>query len=292
MVYYPIGGLLINDTSKRIDAIIKPGTALESNTLNMMAFIIDDEVNQKLWTPNLPFFFPSYFLVNMPNMQLGVISALGNFSTAFSRIPGHQTSLKDQPLSQIAKRLNYPGTIWLFAPDSTLSTAPSANSQYRQARRLIIAYNRSLVAGTSTFNKNPSDLTFLLRRINQDITASNRTLEKLIREESSNFFGSRPSGPFHFHQGKIYAYFMLLRALGMDYQGIIVGSDLYPTWVKMLKHLEDGSNLSPRIVRNGDMNSITAPNHLAYLSLHTVSAQKYMLNIISTLEGKTVLDAN
>ena len=292
LIYYPIGGLLINNTTKRLDAEIKPTTALESNTINMIAFIIDDEVNQKLWTPNLPFFFPSYFLNNMPSMQLGIISTLGNFSSAFAQLSGHQTTIKDQPLSEVAKRLNTPGTVWLFSPDSTLSTAPSANSQYRHARKLLISYNKSLIAGTSAFQKNYPDLILLLRKINQDISSNTQNLEKFIREESPYFFGTRPSRPFFFHQGKIYAYFMILRALSHDYKEIIVTNNLYPIWTQMLKSLEEGSRLSPMIVRNGDLNSLTAPNHLAHLALFSLSAQKHMKDIILTLEEKSAANAN
>ena len=78
----------------------------------MMAFIINREVSGKMWTPNLPFFFPSYFLDNMPNFQLGMISSVSCLAQAMSqRLTRSIDDKREMHLAEAAKLLQYPGNV-------------------------------------------------------------------------------------------------------------------------------------------------------------------------------------
>lgn len=109
----------------------------QSATVEMMSFLIKREVSDKMWTPNLPFIFPSYVLDNMPNFQLGLMSAVSNVSSSFAaKVDQTIAPEKELPLKTAAELLKYPGTIWMFSPQNKLlrflpptpSTKKPANS--------------------------------------------------------------------------------------------------------------------------------------------------------------------
>lgn len=283
-LYYPIGGLLVSNIDRSTNYEISDNHPEQSGTVEMMAFIINREVNEKIWTPNLPFFFPSYFLDNMPNFQLGMFDALSKFASSFSkRLDKKITSNEDSDLSKAAELLRYPGTVWMFSAENKLLPAPSANSQYRRARKRLITFNQDLSAGTEIFYKSPADLAYILNKSQINLKRSHKALENHIREESHDWFDTQADNIFYYQQGKAYAYYLLMKALGHDYQDIIVAANQYQNWTKLLKALEEASSLAPAVVRNGELDSLTAPNHLSYLELYILKAQILMKKIADEL---------
>ena len=61
-LYYPLGGWLVEDIDTDTGVEISPANESQSATAEMMSYLIRREVNDKIWTPNLPFFFPSYLV--------------------------------------------------------------------------------------------------------------------------------------------------------------------------------------------------------------------------------------
>lgn len=288
-LYYPIGGFIINDIDRKSYDISQPNKQ-QSATVEMMSFLINREVIEKNWTPNLPFFFPSYFLDNMPNFQLGIMSAVSNTANALSKkIAAPITGIeKEDHLKIAAKLLKYDGRIWMFSPQNRFTPVPSANSQYRKARKRLIKYNQDLSDGTLVFYRNPEDLAFFLRAVNKDLQKSVAALENQIREYSSNWIDSKEDDVFYYNQGKIYAYYLLLSALGQDYKDIIVNNDLYQDWTHTIKALENGSGINPLVVRNGGFNSITCPNHLNYLAFYALKSKNVNGRIAAGLEKSNI----
>lgn len=285
-LYYPIGGSLVNKIDMTIDYEIKT-TPEQSATLEMMAFLIKRETADHIWTPGLPFIFPSYFLDNMPNFQLGMMSSLRTVASSFARrldktvAPSHEL-----PLKTAAELLNYPGTVWMFSPHSKLPV-PSASTQYKKARKQLTAYNQLLRDGNETFYKSRADLAYFLKRITRDLWLSSEKLEAAVREDSSSWFDNKSDDLFYYQQGKLYAYYLLLKALSYDYKDTIVAADLYQPWTQLLKALEDASALSPSIIRNGEPASLTAPNHLIGLDCHTLKAAFIGQKIVGHLTETT-----
>ena len=113
-LYYPLGGWLMNDINTNTEYEINNKHNEQSAAIAMNAFLVNREVNEKMWTPNLPFFFPSYFLDNMPNFQMGIISSVSNVTTALSkRLEKTIAENEALHLEEAAKLLRYPGTIWI-----------------------------------------------------------------------------------------------------------------------------------------------------------------------------------
>ncbi len=280
-LYYPLGAMVSENIDKNTDyEFHKKGS--QSATIGAMAFLIRREVYDKSWTPSLPFVFPASMLDNMPSFQLGLMSSIGTLSKALAqRID--MPSQEESPLQTAADLLQYPGTIWMFSPDNNLVPAPSSNSQYRRARKQLQNYNRDLAEGQAVFITKAEDLSYFLKAIQKDLAKSSRKLETQIREHSTDFYDGKADDVFYYEQGKLYAYYLLLKALGTDYKETILQHNIYQTWTSLLKTLENASLLSPTIVRNGELDSLTAPNHLASLGYFNHKAIALLQNMQAML---------
>lgn len=284
-LYYPLGGWLIEDINTDTAVEISPTDENQSATAEMMSYLIRSEVNDKIWTPNLPFFFPSYFLDNMPNFQLGLMSGVSALSKSMAaRLEKNITLPEEHYLRMASELLQYPGTIWMFSPQNKLVPVPSAHSQYRKARKQLIKYNRKLNDGSLVFYRNPRDLAFFLRRMSTSLHQTAVRLEERIREESPSWLDTKADDIFYYGRGQAYANCMLLKALALDYKKILVDSGVYPDWTRMLKALENAAQMSPSIVRNGEIDSSFAPNHLTAQGFYLLKARSLMQKISRNLE--------
>lgn len=279
-LYYPLGAYLTDsiDTDTSYET---PVIRNQSATISTTTYIIKREINNKIWTPNLPFFFPASILDNMPAFQKGLISSFSNVIGSMSLKLDSKT---DNSLQTGAELLNYPPTIWMFSPQNKLMPAPSSNSQYRRARKHLLKYNEALNSGETIFLKKPQDLRFILQRIQRNLQKSTGKLESHILETSSNWTDAKADEVFYYQQGKLYGYYLLLKALSADYKDIIVAQNIYQPWTELLKTLEDASALSPMIIRNAELDSSFAPNHLAIMSYYTKDAVLLLQNLSLNLE--------
>lgn len=281
-LYYPLGALVSEHIDKNTNyEFHKKGK--ESATINAMAFLIRREVYNKSWTPGLPFIFPAYMLDNMPSFQLGLMSSISNISKALSqRID--QLPKEESHLQTAAELLQYPGNIWMFSPHNKLVPAPSSNSQYRRARKQLQNYNKELEEGKIVLVATAEDLSYILAAIQKDLTKGARRLSNQIREHSTDFYDNKADEIFYFEQGKLYSYYLLLKALGVDYKEIILQHNIYQPWTVLLNTLKNASALDPVMVRNGELDSLTAPNHLASLGYFNYKAIAVLQDMIAAIE--------
>lgn len=284
-LYYPLGGWIINDIDTNTDYEIPLSAPKQSATIATTSYIVNREVNDKLWTPNLPFFFPSYFLDNMPSFQLGMINTAANTVLALSRIMPPLPAGENKPnrLDTAVEMLQYPGTVWLFSLENNLVPAPSSTKQYRRAIRQLDKYNQALSAGIIVFTPRAGDLKTILALTGSNLKRANLDLEKQIREFSSSWFDGKADNVFYFNRGKAYATFLELQAIGRDYKEIIVAAGQYENWTIMLAALQKAAHISPMIIRNGELDSLTAPNHLAYLNGYILKARLLIRKISNQL---------
>lgn len=292
-LYYPLGGLFVEDIDTNTEYEINTNNPEQSAVISMNAFLINREVHEKMWTPNLPFFFPSYFLDNMPNFQMGIISAISNITSAMAKkIEKPIAKNEELHLVEAAKLLKYPGTIWMFSAENSLVPVPSANSQYKRARKHLLKYNQELLDGSNVFYKNSADLAYFLKRIGADLSKNSYGLEVRIREESSSLFDTKADDLFFEAKGKVYAYYLILRALGSDYKDVLVMNNVYQTWTQLLKNLEDAALLSPLWIRNGELDSLLAANHLQTMAYYELKAAAYCKKIVDELKVGQLGDEN
>ncbi len=285
-LYYPLGGWAVHniDTSS-YNSRAEDGRLASIDTIS---YLVNREVHYKLWTPNLPFLFPSYFLDNMPNFQLGLMSAIGKTANALNSIPLKTASDTARlNLNEATEFLQYPGNIWLVSPTNHLLPAPSSASQYKKGRKKINNFNREIIAGNAVLERSPQNLSLILHIIRKDINRTIRQTENHIRERQEMFFDTKTDNTFYFEQGKLYTYGQILKALGNDFKNVLIKYDIYPQWTSMLKYLEQASDINPTIVRNGKPNSSFAPNHLITLNYYASQTVNSMYRLISKLDKPT-----
>ncbi len=286
ILYYLGGAWWINTIND--DADFRPAANDQvtggSAVVAMMAGLIDREVNQNSWTANDPFFVPSVWLDNMPNYQQGIMSALATFSFELQDQLGRTrgSSQVDPDLKTVASKLQYEGEIWYIDFSSSLLPVATAESQYRSARRALLNYNTRLAKGDATFELRGDNLMATLDRIASDLGSSSADLALQI-ETDSFFIDTEADDIFYESKGKIYAYYMLIAALGQDFQKLIAERELTTAWAQMLDSLRKAAELQPMVVVNGDLESQLMPSHLAAQGFYLLRARTQLREITNIL---------
>ena len=76
MAYYPVSALLSEKIDRSDVQQFEDLTDSQSQGVEVMKYLLNREVNEHLWTSNLPYFFSASCLDNMPNFQVGILRSL------------------------------------------------------------------------------------------------------------------------------------------------------------------------------------------------------------------------
>lgn len=287
VVYYVGGAVWVHeiDDDPAFDAeAVVPANA--SRAVAVAADLVDREVNQNRWVANDPFFEPGYLLDNMPAYQTGIVSAVGRFTTELrdrvARVRG--SSAVDPDLESAAGRLNYPGDVWIFEWSGT-PVQPSSESQYRRGIEDLRHYNERLAQGQAVYERRADNLLATIDRISGDLGAASAALTTEVDEGSTNFLDFNADGMFYSIKGKLYAYYLILRALEQDFPDVIREKNLQASWAELLTSLRLGATLYPWVVSNGPLDSMATPNHLAaegFLLLRVRTKLDEIMDILRT----------
>ncbi len=276
--YYVFGAYLMHNVDKNIETEISKTNDAQSETINALIFLINKETSEHLWTPNMPIIFPGYILDNMPEFQKGELKAAGNISKIFAKLLKKHLSENIDNLDEAAQYLSYSPDIWFFAKDSSKIFAPSSSTQYSKAKRSLSKFSKKLEAGTASIMYITTDLEDILKVISEDLRKSSENLKQHIREHSDDFFDFQADNIFYYTQGQLYTYYIIINALGDDYQNIIVNSEMYSQWTTLQSIFKNALQLEPSVIRNANINSSFSPNHLAYLDM-------FVLDIINQIRS-------
>ena len=235
-------------------------------TVGAMKFLLLREIDDKMWTPNLPWFFPAAVLDNMPNFQIGIVDAVKNITGATQKLQTGSVAQKED-LKKAVALLKYSPHVWLLARQSSLKIAPSANTQYRKAAKYLRKYNER-----EKFVAAKDDLQQLLLRISQDLMKLTQENESYQLEHSADIFDRRADDLFYHQRGYAFALAQIGSAMGVDYKEIILQYNVYPQWTYFISSLKKAANFAPRVVRNGPLDSILTPNHLLMQNYYLMRA--------------------
>ena len=286
ILYYLGGAWWINTIDDDTDFLPAANDQVTggSAAVAMMAALIDREVNQNSWTANDPFFVPSVWLDNMPNYQQGIMSALARFGFELQDQLGRTrgSSQVDPDLQIVSGLLQYPGDTWYMDLSSSLMPVASAESQYRKARRSLLNYNVRLAKGEATFERRGDNLMATLDRIALDLGSSSAVLAKQVNK-ASYIIDSEADDTFYNVKGKIYAYYLLLTALGTDFEKLITERELNSAWAQMLGSMRKAAMLHPTFVVNGAPDSQLLPSHLAAQGFYLLRARTQLREITNIL---------
>ena len=286
LIYYPAGMIWVHRIDADPDFAASAGdvTPGKSRAVAVAAALIEREVNLNRWTANDPFFLPAAALDNMPNFQQGVIAAVGRFTLELTdqiaRTRG--SSEADADLDKALGLLKYPGTVWIF--DLSTSWAPTASSeaQYRAGLRALRRYNARLAEGNAMFERRSDNLIVVLDRIAADIGSSSASLDRQIRE-NSGLFDLHADDLFYGVKGRLYAYYLILRELAIDFENVLDDRDLAIAWGRMLESFRASAELEPWVIINGPPDSPTLPSHLAAQGFYLLRARTQLREISNIL---------
>jgi hypothetical protein len=249
------------------------------------ADLIDREINTHRWVANDPFFMPGSLLDNMPSFQQGIIAALSRFTVELAdqiaRTRG--SSQIDRDLDSASGLLKYPGTVWIF--DFAVSFAPTASSesQYRRAMRALRDYNQRLSQGQATFEIRADNLQATLERIAADVGSSSAAIDRHLAERSGFGLDFSADDVFYINKGRLYAYYLLLRAMTIDFGKVISERDLSGPWTQMLDSFRAAATLQPWVVVNGDPAGQLLPSHLAAQGFFLLRARTQLKEVTNIL---------
>jgi hypothetical protein len=287
LVVYYFGGMLwlheIDDD---------PEFALESSApeggsraVAVAADLIDREINTNRWVANDPFFMPGSMLDNMPAYQQGIVTAISRFALELAdqiaRTRG--SSQVDPDLDTASGLLRYPGTVWIF--DFRTSWAPTASSeqQYRRAMQALRSYNQRLSQGQAVFEPRADNLLGTLDRIAADIGSSSAAIDRRLEESSAFWPDWTADDLFYASKGRLYAYYLLLRAFETDFANVIRERELVGAWTQTLESFRAAATLQPWVIVNGAPDSQLMPSHLASQGFFLLRARTQLREISNIL---------
>lgn len=288
-LYYLIGMLFLHE----IDAdprYTPETTAIQqgaSRTVAMTASLIEREVNEHGWTPNDPILYPSYFLDNMQNYQRGMFAGLSRFTIELADFLGRTrgSSETDADLDE-ARLITSPGDIWVWNPSKSLMPRQTSESLYREAAGALRRYNARVASGDATFDRRADNLAATLDRLANDIGSSSASLYRVARENRRwVLFDWQSDDTFYETKGRIYAYYMILRELAVDFERIIQEKQLTTSYALMMENLEQVLRIEPLIVLNGNLGSQTLPNHLATQGFLLLRARTQLRELVDILRA-------
>jgi len=287
LVYYGIGAFWINTIDDDLTYApndVPPGG---SRAVAVAAALIERETVDHAWTPNDPWFFPTYFLDDMPNYQMGMIGGLWRFAIEMSDQIGRTrgSSEVDADLENAAGLLKYPPDRWVWNPSESLMPISSSTTQYQNARRSLLSYNQRLANGEAVFEKRADNLLQTLDRIAADLGSASATIEQHLAQPRPLFIDLEVDDIFYRIKGRLYAYSMILDGLGEDFAEVIQSREVGPLWQQMAHSIHQATELSPLWVENGAPDSAFFPNHLTSQGFYLLHARTRLREITTVLRN-------
>ncbi|HSA80350.1 MAG TPA: DUF2333 family protein, partial [Geminicoccaceae bacterium] len=189
----------------------------------------------------------------------------------------------DRDLDTASGLLKYPGTVWIF--DFAVSFAPTASSesQYRRAMRALRDYNQRLSEGGATFETRADNLQATLERIAADVGSSSAAIDRQLAEAPAFRPDFAADDLFYRNKGRLYAYYLLLRALEIDFGKVLAERDLTAAWSQMLDSFRAAATLQPWVVVNGEPDSQVLPSHLAAQGFFLLRARTQLKEVTNIL---------
>lgn len=287
IIGYGFGMLYANQINDDLDFQPPPDKRVEggSEAVAMVSALIDREINQTDWVPNNPFPFPSSLLDNMPNFQLGLMSAISRFAVEMTDSLGRSrgSSQVDPDLDKASGLLKYDGTLWVWEPSISLLPTANAESQYEAGMKALDSYNKRLAAGGATFDRRADNLIALLDRIAADLGSTSAILAERAEDSNAGWFDTKADDIFYNAKGRLYGYYMILNALGTDFENVIAERNATTLWQNMLGSLRIAAGMNPLIVSNGAPDGLLFPNHLAAEGFYLLRARTELRELSSVL---------
>lgn len=286
-LYYPIGMLLAHKVNDDVKYTVPESQQLPnaSRAIAIAVSLIEREAEDNTWVANKPFLFPSSMLDNMPNFQVGMMYALSRFAIEMTDVLGRTrgSSQVDEDLDKASGLLKYDGTIWHWEPSISLLPTASAEKQYISAKKSLARYNERLNDGTAVFDRRADNLIAFIDRVGFDLGSVSSTLDQQAMRSNAGWFDTKADDIFYSTKGRLYAYYLILRELGIDFEGVIAEKKVEKVWQQMLDSLRTAAEMDPLIISNGANDGLFVPSHLAVQGFYLLRARTQLKEVANIL---------
>ena len=284
-----------------------------SQIVDMMAYLVDWNVNQNTWIPSMPqskfgfFGIPwewTPFLDNKASFQHGELVALRRMAVELTdqigRVRG--TSEADPDLAAARGLLQADDELWWFNPFSErlpFGPVQPAPDVFRGSIGAFHRYNARLLDCQALFDTRSDNLRQMMDRIATDVGSVVDSLDKRSNAErydprthafiastgnNRGWFDFLADNRLNHASGMMYAYHGLLQAVRVDFAGVIQQRSLGDVWDRMEAHLAEAAAFDPLIVSNGREDGFAFPAHLASMSSRMLQARANMSEIVDILD--------
>lgn len=234
----------------------------EFETSAVMSFLIKREVDDKMWTPNIPFVFPAYVLDNMPNFQIGIVGAVKDTASPLRNLK-QNTDKQKENIKAAYKYLGYSPRVWIMSRKGKFNLAPSSNTQYRKAAAELHKFGQN-----RAFYPLSEDLASILQKMGKSLQKISMRSEAYQRENSAAWLDTGADDIFYYNRGYAFAMWQISKILGADYKETILADNLYTEWTYLVNSLKKAAEFAPLVVLNGAPDSLWVPNHLIMQSYY------------------------
>lgn len=247
------------------------------------------------WLPN-DIFWPTVFLDNMPNFQIGVLEVV-RYNTRVLRdnLSRMRTTDKlDFSVEAAFTALSNDPYKWWF---------PSAESKWRIAHARLTAYYKDLARGNSHFSPRADNLVELLNQylslmggVNTRLVNAPRDIKKTLSVEVEKGKTGSPAtviidipwhkidDNFYYAQGVAYALYESFRAIRIDFAEVLSDKNSVQLADKVLEVLAR-CQFEPLIVFNGNPDSIFANHSLNLSGVFNDARQKMNSLTVALMQG-------
>ena len=286
-LYYPVGMLLAHKVSDDVKYAVPESQQLPngSRAIAMAVSLIEREAEDNTWVANKPVIFPSSMLDNMPNFQVGMMYAISRFAIEMTDVLGRTrgSSQVDEDLDKASGLLKYDGTIWHWEPSTSLLPTASAEKQYASAKNSLARYNQRLNDGTAVFDRRADNLIAFIDRVGFDLGSVSASLDHQAMRSNAGWFDTKADDIFYSTKGRLYAYYLILRELGVDFESVIAEKNAEKVWQQMLDSLRTAAEMDPMIVSNGANDGLFVPSHLAVQGFYLLRARTQLKEVANIL---------
>ncbi len=244
--YGVVGGVragIHHDVTLRPTAEQRPAGG--SATLGLMAQLIRQQVDERDFTPNDPFFYPTALASRTRAFQSAVIVALHDAVLAMAR------SDNGEPVMEAADELRVSPAQWWLNGRWPFLGRP-AEWHYRRAAADFVRINRELAgsrAGQGSFVASQADRNRILRALTAAFEAEATRGDLLIRDSEAGGVAVQIART----RGTAYVGAILLRGLAEDNASAILGSGRATRWSEALDSLDSVVRIDPWISTRSDL---------------------------------------
>lgn len=213
-----------------------------SVTLGMTARLLEQQVEERAFTPNDQFFYPTGLTRRTPAFQAAVVETLASAVDAMAAAGGSDT------LASAAEGLNVPPSLW-WVRASWPPVGRPAERHYREARLALQETNRNLADRQfehGSFVASPRDRDAVLRALLADIEAEIARGDELVRNPRSTALPVQIARA----RGTAYAATIVLRGLSEDSAAAIRASGRAARWGEARDALDSVARLDPLVPRS------------------------------------------